>query len=212
MRRIGKLLGGLILAGMTVASLPARGAGDASAKGKGPAYELIGKVAVMHEGRIKPLDTVAREEIKQVYGRETIKLHDPGEEVEKILDPAAAPGNGRTEWPVESWGPVSAFIGWTIVPEFWDDQPFILVDHLPLRRRIMADTVKTRLEAIAGKSTTPDQEKARLQELAIDPKATSAVLVAFVRGSKLPLEDRKTIAEHWPKQAERGSNKLADAA
>jgi len=195
MRQIGKLLGGLILAGMMVASHPAQGAGDAGSKGNGPAYELIGKVAVMHEGRIKPLDTVAREEVKQVYSRETIKLHDPREEVEKILDPAALPGKGRTEWPVESWGHVSAFIGWTIVPEFWDDQPFILVDHLPLRRRIMADTLKTRLEAIAGKSTTPDREKARLQELAVDPKATSSDLAAFVRGSKLPLEDRRLIAE-----------------
>ncbi len=41
----------------------------------------------MHEGRVKPLDTVAREEVKQVYGRETIKLRDPREEIEKILDP-----------------------------------------------------------------------------------------------------------------------------
>ncbi len=204
MRRIGKLLGGLILAGVTVAGFPARGAGEASSKGSGPAYERIGKVAVMHDvdGRVKPLDTLAREEVKQVYSRETIKLHDPREAVEKILDAGGLPGKGRTEWPVESWGPVGAFIGWTMVPEFWDDQPFILVDYLPLRRRILAGTVKTRLEAIAGKSTTPDQEKARLQELAVDPNATSALLVSFVRGSKLPLEDRRTIAELAAKLSE----------
>jgi len=194
MRRIGKLFGGLVLAGMTAAGLPAQGAGETKSLGKGPAYELIGKVAVMAEGRIKPLDTVAREEVKQVYSRETIKLHEPGEEIDKILDPAAA-GKGRSERPVESWGPVSAFIGWSILPEFWDDQPFILVDHLPLRRRIMADVIKTRLEAIAGKSTTPEAEKARLQKLAGDPEATSGDLASFARGSKLPLEDRRTIAE-----------------
>ena len=91
----------------------------------------------MHEGRVKPLDTVAREEVKQVYGRETIKLRDPREEIEKILDPdgrAARPA--RPKWTVEKWGPVGAFLGWTVRPEFWDDQPFILVDYLPLRRRI----------------------------------------------------------------------------
>jgi len=195
MRRIGNLFGGLVLAGLTCAGLPAQGGGDVKSRGNGPAYELIGKVAVMAEGRIKPLDTVAREEVKQIYSRETIKLHQPAEEIEKMLDPAASAGKGPSEWPVESWGHVGAFIGWSIVPEFWDDQPFILVDHLPLRRRIMAETVKTRLEAIAGKSTTPDQEKARLQKLAIDPEVTSGDLASFVRGSKLPIEDRRTIAE-----------------
>ena len=68
-------------------ALPAYGADDAAAPGTGPGYELIGKVAVMHEGRVKPLDTVAREEVKQIYGRETIKLRDPNEEIEKIVDP-----------------------------------------------------------------------------------------------------------------------------
>ena len=93
MRRIGKLLGGLALAGMWAAVLPARGADDARSPGAGPAYELIGKVAVMHEGRVKPLDTVAREEVKQIYGRETIKLRDPERRDRK--DPR--PGEPRTQ-------------------------------------------------------------------------------------------------------------------
>src|SRR5271168_2909115 len=90
MTRIGKLLGGLALAGMVAAVLPARGADLVKEPGSGPAYESIGKVPVMHEGRVKPLDTVAREEVKQVYSRETMKLADPREEIAKILDPAAA--------------------------------------------------------------------------------------------------------------------------
>jgi ABC-type transport system involved in cytochrome c biogenesis permease subunit len=194
MRRIVKLFAGLLLAGTMAAGLPARGADQVKSRGTGPAYELVGKVAVMHEGRVKPLDTVAREEVKQVYGRETIKLQNPREEIAKILDPMASGGKDG-DWPVESWGHVSAFIGWTTLPEFWDEQPFILVDYLPLRRRILADTVKTGLEAIAGKSTTPDVEKARLQQLAGEPEPTSAALTALVRGSKLPIEDRNTIAE-----------------
>ena len=151
MRRIGKLLAGMVLAGTFAATFPAAGAEGVKKLGDGPAYELIGKVAVMHEGRIKPLDTVAREEVKQVYSRETIKLRDPGEEIDKILGPENAGKSKPVEWPVESWGPVGAFLGWTIYPEFWDDKPFILVDYLPLRRLIVADALAARLKAIADK-------------------------------------------------------------
>ena len=90
----------------------------------------------MHEGRIKPLDTVAREEVKQIYGRETIKLHDPAEEIDKILDPEGSSARPQRNGRARSWGPVGAFLGWIVVPEFWDDQPFILVDYLPLRRQL----------------------------------------------------------------------------
>ena len=106
--------------GRALASRTSRSGGEAKAKvkvlGDGPAYDQIGKLAVMHAGRVKPLDTVAREEVKQVYGRETIKLR---------IDAAER----RC---VETWGPVGAFLDWMVRPEFWDDQPFILVDYLPL--------------------------------------------------------------------------------
>jgi ABC-type transport system involved in cytochrome c biogenesis permease subunit len=194
MNRTGKQMLGLVLAGVFAACQAARAGEEQKSAGSGPAYDLIGKVAVLHAGRIKPLDTVAREEVKQVYGRETIKLHDPAEEIDKIIDPAAAAQKAAERAPV-SWGPVGAFIGWSIAPEFWDEQPFILVDYLPLRRVLMADAIATRLKAIAGKSTTSDDEKAQLQKLAAEPEPAYAALAAFVRRSKLPLEDRKSIAE-----------------
>ena len=146
----------------------------------------------MHHGRVKPVDTVAREEVKQVYGRETITLRDPAEEVARILD---TDPNGKAAWKVEKWGPVAAFLGWTVRPEFWDDQPFILVDNLPLRRAVVAGTIVTRLQAIAAKATTPEAEKDRLRSLATEPELTAAALTAYVRGSKLPDQDRQTIAE-----------------
>jgi ABC-type transport system involved in cytochrome c biogenesis permease subunit len=193
MRRIG-LLSGLALAGMLAAALPALGA-EVSSPGAGPAYELIGKVPVMHEGRVKPLDTVAREEVKQVYGRETIKLGDPNEEIEKILEPDGHARKAASGKSVAKWGPVGAFVGWTLNPEFWDDQPFIMVEYLPLRRRIVADTLAKRLKAIALKSTTPDDEKPTLLKLAAEAEVTTAVLTSYLRESKLPTEDKKTIAE-----------------
>ena len=194
MNRTGKQILGLVLAGAFAACQPARAGDEHRSAGTGPAYDSIGKVAVLHAGRIKPLDTVAREEVKQIYSRETIKLHDPALEIDKIIDPAAA-ARKTAEGSVESWGPVGAFIGWSIVPEFWDEQPFILVDYLPLRRTLMTDAIATRLKAIAGKSTTSADEKAQLEKLASAPEPAFADLVAFIRGSKLPIEDRRSIAE-----------------
>ena len=78
----------------------------------------------MHEGRVKPLDTVAREEIKQIYTRETIKLTSE---------------DGKT---VTSWAPVAAFFDWSVRPKFWDQQPIIAVEYLPLKRFILADEIK----------------------------------------------------------------------
>ncbi len=195
MRRIRKRLAGLILVGMAAGSLSARGAETVKPLGVGSAYDQIGKVAVMHEGRVKPMDTVAREEVKQVYSRETITLRDPREEVEKLLDPESFDKPGGTKWSVEKWGPVGAFLGWTVRPEFWDDQPFILVDYLPLRRLIVAGPLEARLKAIADKPGTSADDKVRLQKFAGDRELAATSLMEFVRSSKLPIEDRRSIAE-----------------
>ena len=51
MKRIGKHIFGLVLAGAIAAGHTARAAAGAKvAREPGPAYELIGKVAVLHEG------------------------------------------------------------------------------------------------------------------------------------------------------------------
>src|SRR3954453_6819050 len=109
--------------------------------GVGPAYEQLGKLAVMHSGRIKPLDTMAREEVKQIFGRETIKLHDSKGEV------------------IQTWGPVAAFFDWSVRPDFWDDQPIILVDYLPLKLKLLAGAIGERLGAIAAKETTSPADR-----------------------------------------------------
>jgi ABC-type transport system involved in cytochrome c biogenesis permease subunit len=192
MRPFAKHPAGLVLAAVLASGLTARAAETVERPGTGPAYDELGHVAVMHAGRVKPLDTVAREEVKQIFGRETITLRDPREEMAKILEADAA---AKSTWKVEKWGPVGAFLGWTLRPEFWDDQPFILVDYLPLRRAVMAGTIESRLKGIADKSTTPEAEKDRLRALAIDKEPTATALTDFVRGSKLPTQDRETIAE-----------------
>ena len=129
MRTIDRRIGSFVLAGICLAGIRARGAEEVKSLGSGPSYDKIGKVAVMHEGRMKPLDTVAREEVKQVYSRETIKLPDPREEIAKILDDPAAARKEASNWVLEKWGPVGAFLGWTVDPGNWEDKAFILVDY-----------------------------------------------------------------------------------
>ena len=101
MRRFANQTAGLVLAlAAALAFGPVATAAEAVEKpGNGPAYEKVGLVAVMHRGRIKPVDTVAREEVKQVYGRETMVLRDPREEVAKVLDPE---GHHKTTWKVQN--------------------------------------------------------------------------------------------------------------
>ena len=128
----------------------------------------------------------------------------PGEEIEKILDPESHARKAAAGSTVEKWGPVGAFVGWTVNPEFWDDQPFILVEYLPLRRRIVAETLATRLKAIADKSTTPDDEKAALQKLAADPEPTATgahVLPPRLEAAARRQEDHR----RGGRQAERGT-------
>nr|WP_165245277.1 cytochrome c biogenesis protein CcsA [Paludisphaera soli] len=182
MRRHGRLLFGLgvfaLVGAATAAVTPSAGDGSNGGKlGVGPAYDRVGRVAVMHEGRVKPLDTVAREEVKQVFGRESIKLLDDRNEV------------------VETWGPVGAFVDWIARPEFWDSQPFILVDYLPLKRQILLGSARAKFAAIAARPETPAQDKERLAILADDDKLDAAVLLKYLEASKIEEVDRKALQE-----------------
>src|SRR5271157_4020982 len=181
MRRFRRLLVGLgvVLAGSFQAGLPVRGGeSKVRALGEGPDYDQVGKLAVMHAGRVKPLDTVAREEVKHVFGRETIKLHDAFNTV------------------VETWGPVATFLDWMVRPEFWEDQPFVLVDYLPLRQAILADTTGSRLKDVAARESTSADDRTALSTLAGSTELTTAAITAYLNNSsKLPEADRKTVAE-----------------
>ncbi|MBV8677229.1 MAG: cytochrome c biogenesis protein CcsA [Planctomycetaceae bacterium] len=175
MRRFGGLLLGLGLA--LAIGRSASAATDPKALGVGPAYEELGKLAVMHAGRIKPLDTLAREEVKQIFGRETIKLRDESNGV------------------VATWGPVAAMFDWSVRPEFWDDQPIILVEYVPLKRLLLAETIQARLAAAAEKGGTSPEDRAALKALADDPEVSQAKLTRFLERARIADEDSKAIKE-----------------
>jgi ABC-type transport system involved in cytochrome c biogenesis permease subunit len=143
--------------------------------GVGPAYEALGKLAVMHAGRAKPLDTLAREEVRQIFGRETIKLHNAKNEV------------------IETWGPTAALFDWTVRPSFWDDQAIILVQYLPLKRLILEEAIQARFKAVIEKSTTSAKDRDSLKKLAENRTLTGKDLDHFVKASSLPKEDKDAI-------------------
>ncbi len=143
--------------------------------GDGPAYRALGELAMMHEGRVKPIDTVAREEIKQIYTREAIKLTSE---------------DGKT---VTTWGPVAAFFDWSVRPKFWDAQPIIAFEYLPLKRFLLADEIRNGLDAIAGKASTSEADRGRLKALASKSEIDAAALRDVVRDSKLALDDGRAV-------------------
>ena len=143
--------------------------------GTGRTYEILGSLPMMHEGRIKPLDTVAREEIKSIYTRETIKLTSE---------------DGKT---VTSWSPVAAFFDWSVRPKFWDEQPIISVEYLPIKRFILAEEIKATLESVAGKAATSEVDRARLRALIALAEIDAQSIRSAIRESKLDEADALSL-------------------
>ncbi|MCA1685078.1 MAG: ABC transporter permease, partial [Planctomycetia bacterium] len=182
MKRFGWLRLGLAFAA-TAQSAAVAAAEAPRALGVGPAYETLARLPVLHAGRIKPFDTLAREEVKQIFGRETVKLQDASNR-NKVA---------------ETWAPVAALYDWSVRPDHWDDQAIILVEYVPLKRLVLADEVRARVAAVAGKSTTTAADRAALEKLAADRDMSAAKVDAFLAGSSLagsvenPGEDRKSV-------------------
>ena len=95
-------------------------------------------VPVQHQGRVKPFDTLAREVLFTVYGRETFK---PAPEGSPSTDSRWQGGGERR-------AAVDVILSWMLIPSFWDTAPFILVESgrvkealgLPLKRRHFSPT------------------------------------------------------------------------
>ena len=92
---------------------------------------------VQNQGRIKPFDTLAREVLSTVYGRETFK---PEEDTSPLKSEGEAPfwhSQGKRR------AAVDVILSWMLIPAFWDSVPFILVESgrvkevlgFPLKRR-----------------------------------------------------------------------------
>jgi len=176
MKRIGWLILGLPLSWL--AGLPAAGADvdKPPALGEGSAYkQSLANLPVLNGGRKKPLDTLARQTVKLLFGRETITLHDDANEA------------------VATWGPVAAYLDWSVRPEFWDDQSFILVEYVPLKRLILADVIQARLKAAAERPETSAADRDAIKAVAASKDITGASLTRLLNSAKLNKDDRQAI-------------------
>jgi ABC-type transport system involved in cytochrome c biogenesis permease subunit len=132
MRHIQRLTLGLVLAALMAASPPSVNLKP----GSGQTYDTLGDLAILDsQGRIKPLHTKAVETVKRIYSRQTIKLPGPDKDT-----------------PIK-WSPVAAMLDWSARPDFWNEQPFILVEYLPLKQAILAEPIRADLYRIVGKAT-----------------------------------------------------------
>jgi ABC-type transport system involved in cytochrome c biogenesis permease subunit len=142
-RRLSAAIGiaALLAGSCSIAAAKAPSEPAAVRYGDGKAYRSLGSLPVMHMGRVKPFDTVAREVVKLVYSRETIKLKEHG----KV---------------VATWAPVAALFDWSVRPEFWNDQDFIYVDYLPLREAILAKSVAAMRSTLEKRAAAKDASAA----------------------------------------------------
>jgi ABC-type transport system involved in cytochrome c biogenesis permease subunit len=150
--------------------------------GDGPAYKTLGDLPMMHQGRKKPLDTVARDEVKHIFGRETIKLHQA-----ELID-------GTFELKETArWLPVAALFDWSARPEFWDDQPFILVDYLPLKNLLVADDLDAAIKAAVDRSTTSEADRSALKQLAAEKNLDVSMILRVLKSTHLANEDQAAL-------------------
>ena len=187
MRRFGWSLFGLALAAASALGASASAASEkvkAESFGKGDAYQALGHLAVMHEGRIKPLDTLAREEIKQIYDRERIWLLNADDEF------------------VASWEPVAAMLDWSARPDYWNDQPIIKVEYLPLKRFLLHGESKRILDEIAAKDSTSPADKQAIKKVASGEEIGVAEIEPLLRLTALPKDDHLALARLHAKLGE----------
>ena len=152
-------------------------AADAVTYGDGRAYAMLGSLPVEHAGRVKPLDTVAREVVKIVYSRETIKLLGPDGEV------------------AEYWLPVAAFLDWSVRPIFWDERDFLRIESIELKHMLLQTPTRKELQGLAAKFTADSDKKAiekllevkTFTELAIADAAKDPAISKGLKGAFLAL-------------------------
>jgi len=88
--------------------------------------EPLRSLAVFHNGRVKILDTLARETVRKITGRQRYR--------EDYRDPKDA--SGKTVI-THQFDPLFTLLDLSIDPAYYLDKPLIGVDYLPLRRQFL---------------------------------------------------------------------------
>jgi cytochrome c-type biogenesis protein CcsB len=106
------------------------------------------KLAVFHDGRVKILDTLARETVSRVAGRKNYLDYLPAEE-----------GPGRGKMKKAGYDPLFTFLDLVIDPAYYADKPLVHVEYLPLRQKML----EMAYPAMPGE--TPERAAAREAEV-----------------------------------------------
>lgn len=210
----------LVAAGAVRADSPAPGTAPSSAAataspkrgGDGPAFRTLADLPVLHvedEGsRVKPIDTYARLKLKEIYGREQLKLFGADGALRDRLGLSSA--NRPTD---ATWTALGALVDWPLRPEFWDTQELILVDlfeYRGLKRELLASAIKDALQQAAGKTETSAADKAALEKLAAADEVSEGDLKALLASTQLAPADREILAG-WAEKLEEGRKWIAPA-
>ncbi len=121
-------------------------------------WDPLRTIPVFHEGRIKPLDTLAREAVSAITGRESPRLGLLGEVFpgDQQTDEGAVPQvltvQNRDKYQnrkpyreafrifpggeKRKFDPVELLFSWMIEPQRWEHVPFILCEHEQLRKEL----------------------------------------------------------------------------
>jgi len=118
--------------------------------------EPLRDLAVFHNGRVKILDTLARETVRAITGRkdyfEVIRPEEAGAEPE-----------GKAKGIKLTYDPLFTLLDLSIDPLYYVDKPLIHVNYLPLREALIERGVLEFPPALTA--SLPPQQAARLVEL-----------------------------------------------
>ncbi|MFN0134336.1 MAG: cytochrome c biogenesis protein CcsA [Phycisphaerales bacterium] len=108
-------------------------------------------LAVFHDGRVKIIDTLARETVLRIVGRRAYQ--DP------VTEPVAGVETGAaSKLKLVSFPPLFTFLDLMIDPAWYISKPLVHVEYLPLRREVIEASLP------ATTAETPEQKAARLSE------------------------------------------------
>jgi cytochrome c-type biogenesis protein CcsB len=90
--------------------------------------EPLRGLAVLHDGRVKILDTLARETIAQIVGRKNYQ---------DLVPPAGASDTDPVIGDKHGYDPLFTWLDLMIDPAYYADRPLIAIGFLPLRRNFL---------------------------------------------------------------------------
>lgn len=159
---------------------------------------------VQHQGRIKPFDTLAREVLFAVYGRETFKPKEDIFPLKSEEKPSFWQSRGKKR------AAVDVVLSWVLIPVFWDTVPFILVESgqvkktlgLPLKRRHFSPVELAKSQKLILQLTELQALRQRKEPLdsyfkSLEKLETRLILYSAVKSGALLKIEPQEGTENW---------------